>query len=520
MSIDTRIDLKKYFEYDDQPTDVQFANLIDSFWHKTDDTIDWTNVGGKPLYFAPSAHFHAWIDITGKPVFATVATSGAYNDLTGIPSTFAPSVHAHAWADITSKPSTFSPSAHVHSAGEITTGLFHPSRMGAGTTTDGYMIQLVAGVPTWVVAPSGGGSGWGLTGNAGTTAGTSYIGTSDNVNFEIRSNALRQARFYAATYGVALGEQATATGNWGFSAGLQAGASGQHAMSIGYNAQANSTSSVAIGRGSTSNHGDAIVIGSNAAYTTARAGQTLIGGYDGIDFQKVAGTTLVSIGGSSGYALDVNGTARVVTVPTISTATKMLVKDPTTGQISEQLLPSGGGGGWGLSGNAISSGNRLGTTNTESLILMANSLSVARFTASGSVSFGELGTMSGASNFAAGYQAAVNGASSFALGTIAAANGTAAYAFGFNATANHSHAFIFGANAGGAVTSDAASQIKFVGLGGTRINTSNTSTAFEVLASGKIAAYGLATYASEAAGLAAEASGVIFKVGNALYHKP
>lgn len=38
------------------------------------------------------------------------------------------------------------------------------------------------------------------------------------------------------------------------------------------------------------------------------------------------------------YKLDVNGTARIVTVPTITTATKFLVKDPTTGQISEQSI--------------------------------------------------------------------------------------------------------------------------------------------------------------------------------------
>lgn len=37
----------------------------------------------------------AWDDVTGKPTFATVATSGEYTDLTGIPATFAPSAHTH-----------------------------------------------------------------------------------------------------------------------------------------------------------------------------------------------------------------------------------------------------------------------------------------------------------------------------------------------------------------------------------------------------------------------------------------
>ena len=35
---------------------------------------------------------------------------------------------------------------------------------------------------------SGGGGGWSLTGNAGTTAGTNFVGTTDNVAFEIRVN--------------------------------------------------------------------------------------------------------------------------------------------------------------------------------------------------------------------------------------------------------------------------------------------------------------------------------------------
>jgi hypothetical protein len=41
-----------------------------------------------------------WTDVTGKPTFATVATTGAYSDLTGIPSTFPPSAHTHPAADI------------------------------------------------------------------------------------------------------------------------------------------------------------------------------------------------------------------------------------------------------------------------------------------------------------------------------------------------------------------------------------------------------------------------------------
>lgn len=62
----------------------------------------------------------AWADITGKPSFAAVATTGAYSDLngqpalfsgaysalTGIPTTFTPSAHTQAWSTITATPTT------------------------------------------------------------------------------------------------------------------------------------------------------------------------------------------------------------------------------------------------------------------------------------------------------------------------------------------------------------------------------------------------------------------------------
>jgi len=53
--------------------------------------------------------------------------------------------------------------------------------------TGPYAVTL-----SWV--PAGSGSGWGLTGNSGTTDGTSYLGTSDNVAFTIRVNNLRELR--------------------------------------------------------------------------------------------------------------------------------------------------------------------------------------------------------------------------------------------------------------------------------------------------------------------------------------
>lgn len=69
--------------------------------------VHWTIGAGLQISSgALSAIPQAWADITGKPSFAPVATSGAYSALTGIPATFAPAAHTQAWNTITSTPTT------------------------------------------------------------------------------------------------------------------------------------------------------------------------------------------------------------------------------------------------------------------------------------------------------------------------------------------------------------------------------------------------------------------------------
>ena len=60
-------------------------------------SVSWESVTSKPSAFPPSAHAHAWADLTS-----------------GVPSTFTPSAHRHPWGDLDSVPATFTPSAHTH----------------------------------------------------------------------------------------------------------------------------------------------------------------------------------------------------------------------------------------------------------------------------------------------------------------------------------------------------------------------------------------------------------------------
>ena len=64
--------------------------------------------------------------------------------------------------------------------------------------TDGTANQVLstdgAGQLSWTT-PSGGGSGWGLTGDSGTTAGTNFIGTTDPTDFMVKTNGNQIALF-------------------------------------------------------------------------------------------------------------------------------------------------------------------------------------------------------------------------------------------------------------------------------------------------------------------------------------
>ena len=64
----------------------------------------------------------------------------------------------------------------------------------AGPAGDGYaLVSTTTGVMSWVANPGA----WSLTGNAGTTAGTNFIGTTDAVDLVFKRNSVEQARFVA-----------------------------------------------------------------------------------------------------------------------------------------------------------------------------------------------------------------------------------------------------------------------------------------------------------------------------------
>ncbi|CAG9463096.1 unnamed protein product [Pedinophyceae sp. YPF-701] len=66
------------------------------------ETVSWTDVTGKPIAFAPSAHTHSSTEITGLQTELDAK------------------LETVSWSDVLGKPATFPPSAHTHAVGDVT----------------------------------------------------------------------------------------------------------------------------------------------------------------------------------------------------------------------------------------------------------------------------------------------------------------------------------------------------------------------------------------------------------------
>ena len=133
------------------------------------DSVDIENVAGLNsswlalLQAAPTRYVTTdptWAQVSGKPTFATVATSGSYDDLTDKPTI--PSLSGYAtqswvnsqgfltsvaWDDIESKPSSFTPSTHTHPVSQVT-GIGTITFTGAVSATYNGTQNISVNIPT------------------------------------------------------------------------------------------------------------------------------------------------------------------------------------------------------------------------------------------------------------------------------------------------------------------------------------------------------------------------------------
>ncbi len=132
----------------------------------------------------------------------------------------------------------------------------------------------------WVAFEGPGSNNWALLGNAGTTVGTNFLGTTDNQDLEFKVNNIRSGLIDIANYQTI----------FGYGAGLNTTAVGQLNSFFGYSAGGANTSGI-------SNTGigyNAIVANTTGNYNTAMGVQTLA---------TTSGNNNSALGVNSGYSI-------------------------------------------------------------------------------------------------------------------------------------------------------------------------------------------------------------------------
>lgn len=82
----------------------------------TTHTHTWSQISNPPASYTPSAHTHTWANISNPPASYTPSShSHAWSEITSPPATYTPSSHNHSWSEITNTPASYTPSTHTHS---------------------------------------------------------------------------------------------------------------------------------------------------------------------------------------------------------------------------------------------------------------------------------------------------------------------------------------------------------------------------------------------------------------------
>lgn len=88
---------------------------------------------------------------------------------------------------------TINPTAWLHVKTDATRGIRFEN-LGQGTSDSALVMDGLGNVKWKTITSGGGGSGWGLTGNAGTNPATNFIGNTDNVDFTVRVGNLDRVK--------------------------------------------------------------------------------------------------------------------------------------------------------------------------------------------------------------------------------------------------------------------------------------------------------------------------------------
>ena len=385
----------------------------------------------------------------------------------------------------------------INAAGNIGIGIANPSYklsilasanplylsgvQATSTFTTDSLLTINAGIVKKTPYSSlSGSNSWALLGNSGTNSNTNFIGTTDGNDFVTRTNNVERMRVTSSgSVGIGLTnpQQAFSVGN---------------GMNIDQNDLNNGLSTAnALTFGSIS--GEAIAskrtTGGNKwgiDFYTANSNRMSItnGGFVGIGTTSPSNVLSV-LGSNPLYLGGVQATGSLSSDSVLTINAGVVKKAPYSS------FSGAASSGWLLNGNSITSGQFLGTTNAQPLILKANNNQIGSFDGNiGSIALG-IGAVNNSSdhNVAIGYNASTNSQYTLALGYNATANGVRSVAIG---------------NGGSATLATGAESVA-IGYNATSTADQTVSLGYQAKASGQ---YGVALgYNSQATGLQSTALG-------------
>jgi hypothetical protein len=146
-------------------------------------TCDWPDITNKPITYPPSMHNHDLL-------YKTVSYVPTWEEITGKPAVYPPSPHSHdlfykpasyvpTWEEIIGKPTTYTPSTHGHNWTVITNT---PATYPPSTHNHDGLYRPISYVPIWaeIIGKPTTVSGYGIT-NAMTTSHPANVITSVNI---------------------------------------------------------------------------------------------------------------------------------------------------------------------------------------------------------------------------------------------------------------------------------------------------------------------------------------------------
>lgn len=285
---------------------------------------------------------------------------------------------------------TATPDTNLHVIGAI-------KMVDGNQGTGKVMVSDANGVGSWQTI-AGATPAWNLTGNSGTAAGTNFIGTTDAIDWVIKTNNTERARvFSAGQLGVGVTTAPTATLD----------VTGNNSGAVALNLRSGNVT-----LGDTSKQ---IVFSYNSTSTyrhSIRTRHSSSGSLDGLGFGNAIDFYIWKIGQSSSaygstrvMTLESNGAGRVgigTSLPDTTLHVIGAIKMVDGNQGTGKLMVSDANGvagwqtvaaatnAWGLNGNTgtIPGTNFIGTTDNRDMVFKTNNTEYARLTSSGLLGIG------------------------------------------------------------------------------------------------------------------------------------